>query len=82
MIGCKDCGGLVRGTVGVARSLMGVRLTSQGAIRQRLEICRGCDQAIKCRHNHRQVCRCLACGCWLAHKTRLRGEKCPRGKWQ
>lgn len=80
-MGCKGCGSLVRGTVGVARSLLGVRVLSRGAIRQRLEVCRNCDQAIKCRDNPNRVCRCLACGCWLTHKTRLRDERCPRHKW-
>jgi hypothetical protein len=81
MIGCRECGGVARGTIGVARSLFGVRILSQGAIKQRLEVCRACDQSVACRHNRRKVCRCLACGCWLTHKTRLRGETCPKGKW-
>jgi hypothetical protein len=81
MIGCRDCGGVLHGSVGLVRSLLGVRHLSQGAVKQRLEICRGCELSVVCRHNDRQVCRCNACGCWLKHKTRLRGESCPKGKW-
>ncbi len=81
MIGCKPCEKVKRGTLGVARSVLGVRVLSQGAIKQRLEVCRGCVESVACNHNPKKVCRCLACGCWLSHKTRLRDEECPKGKW-
>lgn len=81
MIGCKECGGVLQGTLGITRSLLGVRQLSQGAIKQRLEICRSCDQSVPCKHNRTQVCKCKSCGCWLKHKARLRGESCPNGKW-
>lgn len=81
MAGCRECGQVVRGTLGIARSLMNVRILSPDAVRQRLTICRTCKQSVKCRHNDNQVCRCNACGCWLKHKTRLRDETCPRGNW-
>lgn len=81
MAGCRKCGGVVRGTLGVARSLMNVRILPPDAVRQRLEICRTCEQSVKCTHNDNQVCRCNACGCWLKHKARLRDEVCPHGNW-
>jgi len=81
MSGCRDCGGVLHGTLGLTRSLLGLKLLSQGAIKQRLEICRACDQSVPCRHNSSQVCRCNACGCWLKHKARLRGESCPQNRW-
>ncbi len=82
MAGCRKCGVAVHGTLGLARSLMNVGILSPGAVRQRLMICRTCVQSVKCRHNHHQVCRCNACGCWLKHKARLRDEACPHGRWR
>jgi PHP family Zn ribbon phosphoesterase len=81
MIRCRDCAGVLHGTVGVARSLLGVGLSSPGMLKQRLTVCGTCDQSVKCRHNDRQVCRCKACGCWLKHKARLARETCPRRMW-
>ncbi len=78
---CRTCAGALRGTTGLAWSMLGVHVLSQGAVKQRLEICRGCPEAVVCQHNAHQVCRCNACGCWLKHKTRLRRETCPKGKW-
>ncbi len=81
MIGCRECGGIIRGTMGVARSVLGVQKLSQGAIRQRMDVCRECEHSVACKHNARQVCKCKACGCWLSLKTKLRNERCPVGKW-
>jgi len=81
MIRCRDCAGVLHGTMGIARSVLGVGLLSPGAVKQRLAVCRACDQSVKCRHNNRQVCRCIACGCWLKHKARLSRERCPMDKW-
>ena len=81
MAGCRKCGGVLRGTLGIARSLTGVRTLSPSAVRERLAACTTCEQSVKCRHNDNQVCRCNACGCWLKHKARLRDEACPRGRW-
>ena len=80
-MGCRHCGGVVNGTLGITQSLLRVRVLSQGAIKQRLEICRTCDQSVPCKHNNRQACKCIACGCWLKHKASLRRESCPKNKW-
>lgn len=50
----------------------------------RLEICRGCDQVIKWKHDE-SFLRCRKCGCWLngnyIAKAKLATEACPLGKW-
>lgn len=39
----------------------------------RMEICNGCE--------FRKGEKCRACGCFLALKTSLTTETCPKGKW-
>ncbi|GAB4108206.1 MAG: hypothetical protein Kow00105_14560 [Phycisphaeraceae bacterium] len=81
MIRCRECRSVVKGTIGIARSLVGAGVLSQGAIRQRLELCRFCPESIPCHHNASQPCRCRVCGCWIKHKARLANESCPAGRW-
>lgn len=39
----------------------------------RLTICASCSD--------RQDAQCSICGCYLAAKTKLPNEHCPKGKW-
>lgn len=47
----------------------------QETLRQRLEICDGCEFLI------RDSMRCGACGCFLNAKAKWRTSSCPKNKW-
>ena len=85
--GCGDAGRgqrllrLVRGASGISRSVIGIGLASSVVQRRRMEICQPCKEAVRCVPYAPQVCKCLQCGCFLKHKTRLAKERCPLGKW-
>lgn len=42
---------------------------------ERLEICKACPAFVAKRN------QCRECGCIMTAKTRLKGAKCPLGKW-
>lgn len=42
-------------------------------VEKRIELCNGCEFL----DNN----RCSACGCYIALKSGLAAEKCPKGKW-
>jgi predicted aspartyl protease len=47
----------------------------------RLSICAGCPELIAHPYLKGLADRCAACGCLLAAKTRMPGERCPKGLW-
>ena len=51
----------------------GCQTTTRDEFAARLRICEGCDS------RHENVC--LACGCYLPLKARLRAADCPLEKW-
>lgn len=76
------CGGtqkLVHGAAGLIKSTLGIGLAAQSVISWRRDVCRTCDASEKDATG--RVRRCFECGCLIAHKTRLRAERCPRGLW-
>ena len=46
---------------------------SDDTIKTRLDICAGCE--------FNNSLRCKICGCFIAVKTKLATEKCPKGAW-
>lgn len=83
--GCKkrrlSAGQVLHGGKQIAKSISGVGLASEEVIEQRRQICRTCDKAIACTKNIKKFCICEKCGCRLFHKTRMKDEACPLGKW-
>ena len=71
-LGC--CGKLKKGAVGVAKSSLGVGLTSRETRRVRRAICDEC--------NKKKGGFCVECGCNIVLKTRLKREKCELMKWK
>jgi len=80
-MGCINCQRIARGTVGLTRSVLGIKHVSIDKAQQRLAICRDCSEVEMCPGTKHRVCRCTICGCHLKHKARLRDESCPIGKW-
>lgn len=54
----------------------GFRLVSKEQQQERLAICSFCPL------KDPEAERCTECGCWLAAKTRLKSESCPKGFWK
>lgn len=44
--------------------------------KERLDTCKKCDKFILDRN------RCSVCGCYMPAKTKLKGSKCPLGRWE
>lgn len=59
----------------VRSRVSGAKNVSEDEIKQRLEICSGCE------FYHKPSKRCKKCGCFLKWKTAWRSQKCPIGKW-
>lgn len=79
--GCEHVKHIVHGAARLAQSAAGVGLADATTIERRRAICRACEHAVPCQANPKRYCKCARCGCWLKHKTRLAGERCPVGKW-
>ncbi len=47
-------------------------------VRARMAVCQACPLAVV---GKTKKFVCSKCGCVLAGKTRMAGEKCPVGKW-
>ena len=48
-------------------------MATKEVIQKRMAACHGCE--------FYKDNRCTECGCYLAYKTGLHAESCPRGKW-
>lgn len=59
--------------LGFFKSLAGVDKAPQQIAQQRLSICSRCPFL--------RGPRCAACGCFVALKVKVLGERCPRGYW-
>lgn len=66
---------IMRGAKGLAKSNLNIDIASEDVINSRLNICDSCSK----KDNTKD--KCTACGCKLYHKTRLKSESCPIGKW-
>jgi hypothetical protein len=49
-------------------------LVPAGLQETRMEICRACPELTN-------LDRCRKCGCFMVAKTRVKGARCPLGKW-
>lgn len=67
---------LAHGVAGVAKAMCGVDRADDAEIERRLALCAGCEHATT-----GLVGRCGLCGCAWKFKIRVKGEKCPAGKW-
>lgn len=74
---------LIRGSIGLTKSVLGIDLATEADIAARREICRSCEFSEKRidPDGSVKVRRCMKCGCFIAHKTRLASEECPIGLW-
>ena len=72
---------LVRGAIGISKSMLGMGVAPPNVQKKRMELCQECPKAVRCAPHAPPVCFCKACGCYLKHKTRLKSERCPMGKW-
>lgn len=68
-------GKVATGVVGVAKAAAGIDAPSLDIQKERWAICNRCDQ--------NWLGQCKACGCFIAEKIRVKGEKCPEpfNKW-
>lgn len=47
----------------------------------RMDICMVCDLMLPPKKKVRRSHKCKKCGCTLEHKTGVKSESCPLGKW-
>lgn len=85
-MGC--CQKIVQGVVGLAKVAAGVGLADDAVVAARRNACRACQHATRSTDARYAAnaglttfSRCLACGCFIAAKTKLVGEQCPLGYW-
>ncbi len=85
-MGC--CQKIVHGAVALSKVAVGVDPAPPSIVAGRRDICRWCDQATRnsaprfaAHAGLTTFSRCRACGCFIAAKTRLAGERCPNGRW-
>jgi len=64
---------IVAGIRGLLRALVGADQVDASTLVERRVTCNDCE--------HRRGATCGACGCFIAAKTSLAGERCPKGKW-
>lgn len=68
--------------------MVGRDVLSDGEAKQRIDICRQCDQATR-NPDQRYIVsngltsksQCMLCSCIIKYKTKLKYETCPMGKW-
>lgn len=61
----------------IVRKIVGDKLcVSKQVSEDRLEVCKQCDSF---RDKDK---RCTECGCFMLIKAKLKGVKCPLGKWE
>jgi hypothetical protein len=67
-----------QGMMGLAKAALGIDRASDELIRQRTEICRGCEHA---KFVAGKLASCGLCGCIIKAKVRIPREHCPIKKW-
>lgn len=82
------CSKLASGAVAIARAVLGRDAAEESAVQARRDICRTCDQASRnlspryaAAGGLTTLSRCRRCGCLIAAKTLLAGQRCPLGRW-
>jgi hypothetical protein len=77
----KKCGcgaQVAKGVVGLTKAALGIDKADDAEIERRQGICATCPNA---KLLAGVVNRCALCGCAIRAKVRIKGEKCPAGKW-
>jgi hypothetical protein len=69
---------LTRGITGLAKAALGVDPADPATVEHRQKTCAACEHVTL---TLGVLKRCGKCGCALAAKTRVAGERCPIGKW-
>jgi hypothetical protein len=64
---------VTNGATGLVKAALGLDRCDDATLAHRRATCAACDQM--------RDGRCNLCGCLLAAKQRLAGERCPIGKW-
>ena len=70
-----------KGAAKIGKSVLGVGIADGATIDARRATCRVCDEIDPPKPAAIHNATCKLCGCRLQHKTRLKGEQCPEGKW-
>ena len=85
-MGC--CGKIVHGATALVKVAAGVGLADDATVANRRNACRACRKATRntdarfaANAGLTTFSRCRACGCFIAAKTKLAGERCPDGQW-
>lgn len=71
-------GGIVHGAAGIAKAVLGIDAADAETAKRREAVCGACEHVTLTAGVLR---RCEICGCALAAKVKIAGEKCPIGKW-
>lgn len=69
----------IGGAVGIAKATLGVDPATPETIEARRKTCESCPDGLY--ENGRCDLRKGGCGCRLALKWKIDGERCPRGHW-
>lgn len=78
----RDIKKYIKGAGKITQSVLGIGLTTQELINARRNICKSCDKMIIKKYlRGNELEFCSECGCIVEHKTRLKSESCPIGKW-
>ncbi len=68
----------IHGAVGLVKAAVGMDKAPRELVEKRKEICDGCEHAVL---RAGVFWQCDICRCATSAKIRLKGEKCPIGKW-
>ncbi len=68
----------IHGAVGLVKAAVGMDKAPRELVEKRQEICDNCEHAVL---RTGVFWQCDICKCATAAKIRLKGEKCPIGKW-
>ena len=73
---------IIKGALGLAKSFTNVGIAEDSVIQARRDICRVCDHSEKKDTPEGvKVRKCNLCLCLIAHKTRIKSEKCCDKRW-
>ena len=79
---------VVAGVVGMSKVALGIDIAPEDIIESRRDKCRQCEHASRNRSDKfkkfnglTSFSRCAKCNCFIAAKTKLEAEKCPKGLW-
>lgn len=86
--GCRLCGKVAHGAVGLAKAVLGVGKAPQAVVAERRNLCRACEHATRnaaprfaATGGLTSLSRCKLCSCVIIAKTRNAEESCPDGRW-